>query len=85
MRLSSDIIRAFGKIMRFVGCVMILLGGFVSFDNAGVFLDFTLGLVVFTNMLGMIMMSGEVKELTKEFFNNPKYFKKEKYFDGKCR
>lgn len=76
---------AFGKIMRFVGCFMILLGGFVSFDNAGVFLDFTLGLVVFTNMLGMIMMSGEVKELTKEFFDDPKYLKKDEYFYGKCR
>ena len=53
---------------------MILLGGFVSFDNAGVFLDATLGLVVFTNMVGMIILSGEIRELVDEFFNDPKFY-----------
>ncbi|WBW49347.1 amino acid carrier protein [Peptoniphilus equinus] len=64
----------FGKVMRYVSCFMAVLAGFVSFENAGVFLDFTLGLVVFTNMLGMILLSGEIKELTDEFFNDPKYY-----------
>lgn len=66
----------FGKIMRFVGCAMVLLGGFVEFENAGVFLDFTLGLVVFTNMLGMVILSGEVKEISDDFFKNSKYYPK---------
>ncbi|EJU21514.1 amino acid carrier protein [Peptoanaerobacter stomatis] len=65
---------AVGKVMRFAACGMVLLGGFVSFDNAGTFLDFTLGLVVFTNMIGMIIMSGELKELTEDFFKNPKFY-----------
>ena len=63
-----------GKIVRFIACAMILLGGFVSFDNAGVFLDATLGLVVFTNMVGMILLSGEIRELVDEFFGNPKFY-----------
>jgi amino acid carrier protein len=65
---------AVGKVMRFAACGMVLLGGFVSFDNAGTFLDFTLGLVVFTNMIGMIIMSGELKEMTEDFFKNPKFY-----------
>ena len=65
---------AFGKIMRFVGCAMVLLGAFVEFEDAGAFLDFTLGLVVFTNMLGMVILSGEVKEICDDFFKNPKYY-----------
>lgn len=63
-----------GKVVRFIACAMALLGGFVSFDNAGVFLDATLGLVVFTNMVGMIILSRELKELTDDFFKNPKYY-----------
>ncbi|MBL7576375.1 alanine or glycine:cation symporter, AGCS family [Peptoniphilus asaccharolyticus DSM 20463] len=63
-----------GKVVRFIACGMVILGGFVSFDNAGVFLDATLGLVVFTNMVGMIMLSGELKELVDEFFKDPKYY-----------
>lgn len=53
---------------------MILLGAFISFEHAGVFLDFTLGLVVFVNMLGMVMMSGKVRAIVDDFFGNPKYF-----------
>lgn len=63
-----------GKIMRFVACLMIVLGGFVSFGNAGTFLDFTLGLVVFVNMVGMIMLSRKLTELTDDFFKNPNFF-----------
>lgn len=65
-----------GRIVRFIACGMVLLGGFVSFDNAEVFLDFTLGLVVFANMVGMIILSGEVRGLVDEFFKDPKYYKK---------
>lgn len=65
---------AAGKVVRFIACGMVILGGFVSFENAGVFLDATLGLVVFTNMVGMIILSGELKELVDDFFKNPKYY-----------
>lgn len=63
-----------GKIVRLIACGMVLLGAFVSFENAGVFLDFTLGLVVFVNMVGMIMLSGEIRELVDDFFKNPKFY-----------
>lgn len=65
---------AIGKIIRVVASLMILLGAFISFEHAGVFLDFTLGLVVFVNMLGMVMMSGKVRAIVDDFFGNPKYF-----------
>lgn len=64
-----------GKVMRIVASLMILAALFVSFDNAGVFLDFTLGLVVIPNLIGLIMMSGEVKEITDEFFKSDKYYR----------
>ncbi|WP_243343703.1 amino acid carrier protein [Anaerococcus sp. AGMB09787] len=67
-----------GKIVRSISCFMIVLGGFVSFDNAGVFLDATLGLVVFVNMIGMILLSGEIRELVDDFFKNPKFYHKGK-------
>ncbi|MDU5230082.1 MAG: amino acid carrier protein [Anaerococcus sp.] len=63
-----------GKIMRVVASLMILLALFVTFDKAGVFLDFTLGLVVIPNMIGLIKMSGEIKEITDEFFKGPDYY-----------
>lgn len=65
---------AVGKIVRVIASLMIILGAFVSFKNAGIFLDFTLGLVVFVNMLGMVMMSGQVGAIVDDFFENPKYF-----------
>ncbi len=66
-----------GKIMRVVASLMIILAIFVSFGNAGVFLDFTLGLVVIPNMIGLIIMSGEVAEIKKEFFDGPNFYKKD--------
>lgn len=65
---------AIGKIVRFIACVMVLLGGFVDFSKAQIFLDAALGLVVFTNMVGMIMLSGEIRELVDDFFKNPKFY-----------
>ena len=66
-----------GKIMRVIASLMIILAIFVSFKNAGVFLDFTLGLVVIPNMIGLIIMSGEVAEIKKEFFDGPNFYKKD--------
>lgn len=65
---------AVGKIVRLIACAMVLIGGFVSFEKAQIFLDAALGLVVFTNMVGMIMLSGEIRELIDDFFKNPKYY-----------
>lgn len=63
-----------GKVFRLIATGMILLAMVLSFRNAGVFLDITLGLVVIPNMIGLILMSGEVKEMKNEFFHNPKFY-----------
>lgn len=69
----------FGKIMRMVASAMILLATVVSFDGADVFLNITLGLVVIPNMIAIIFMSNEIKELKQEFFNTKgKYYLKDK-------
>lgn len=65
-----------GKVMRFVAVLMVVAALFLDFEKAGFFLDFTLALVIIPNMIGVIYLSGEVKELTKEFFTNPKYYEK---------
>lgn len=56
----------------------IILG--VVFDLKTVYslLDFMLGLVVITNMVGIIMMGGEAVEMKNEYFKNPKYYPKAK-------
>lgn len=74
-----------GKIMRLIASLMIILAIFVSFENAGVFLDFTLGLVVIPNMIGLIAMSGETAELKKEFFEGEDYYKKDQKIDPSLR
>lgn len=63
-----------GLVFRVIASLMVLLALFVSFDGVGVFLDFTLGLVVIPNMIGLIIMSGEVQEIYEDFFHNPKYY-----------
>ncbi|WP_282920111.1 alanine/glycine:cation symporter family protein [Ignavigranum ruoffiae] len=63
-----------GKIFRALATGMIILAIWLSFNNAGVFLDITLGLVVIPNMIGLILMSGEVKDLKNEFFSNPDFY-----------
>lgn len=67
-----------GKIMRFVATIMILLATVISFERAGVFLDLTLGLVIIPNMIGVILMSGKIKQAKDEFFKTPgKYYLKD--------
>lgn len=67
-----------GKIMRFVATIMILLAAIISFEKAGVFLDLTLGLVIIPNMIGVILMSGKIKQAKDEFFKTPeKYYLKD--------
>lgn len=61
-----------GKAMRFMATFMILLAGFVSFEHAGTFLDLTLGLVVIPNMIGLLLLSREVVELQRDFFQSKK-------------
>lgn len=63
-----------GKLFRVIATGMILLAIFISFANIEVFLNIALGLVVIPNMIGLILMSGEVRDMKNEFFNNPIYY-----------
>lgn len=63
-----------GLVFRVLAALMVLLALFVEFENMGVFLDFTLGLVVIPNMIGLIIMSGQVQEIYEDFFLNPEYY-----------
>ena len=63
-----------GLVFRFLATLMIALALFLSFENAGIFLDATLALVVIPNMIGLIVMSGQVQELQEEFFHDPKFY-----------
>lgn len=62
-----------GKIFRALASLMILAALVLSFANAGVFLDITLGLVVIPNLIGILILSREVKALKDDFFGNKKY------------
>lgn len=66
------------KWFRALAMLMVALAAFISFDNAGTFLDISLGLVVIPNMIGVILLSGKVKDLTNEFFSDPSLYPKAK-------
>lgn len=69
---------AVGKIVRILATLMVVAALFVKFEHAGFVLDITLALVVIPNMIGVVWLSKEVKELTKDFFENKKYNPKAK-------
>lgn len=64
----------FSKIMRIIYIASILFGAFGGLESIYQFMDFMLALVIIPNMLGLLLLSGEVKELKNEFFNNPRYY-----------
>ena len=66
-----------GKIVRIIATLMVVAGAFISFEHAGFILDITLALVVIPNMIGIIWLNGEVKELAQDFFKNKKYNSKQ--------
>lgn len=65
--------RTGGLLLRAIACGMILVSMFISFENAGAYLDLALAFVVLPNMIGIIMLNGEVKAIKEDFFDNPKY------------
>lgn len=68
----------FSKVMRIVYLASIFLGAYGGLEFLYQFLDLMLGIVIIPNMLGLLLLSGEVKELKDEFFNSPKYYSKAK-------
>lgn len=64
----------FSKVMRIVYLAAIIMGVYGGLESIYNFLDLMLGIVIIPNMIGLLMLSGEVKDLKDEFFSNPKYF-----------
>ncbi|MBZ2175094.1 amino acid carrier protein [Schnuerera sp. xch1] len=66
----------FSKVMRVIYLAAIFLGAYGGIEFLYQFLDLLLGLVIIPNMIGLLLLSNEVKDLKNEFFNNPKYYNK---------
>lgn len=64
----------FSKVMRIVYLASIFLGAFGGLEFIYQFMDFMLALVIIPNMLGLLLLSGEVKELKDEFFSKSEYY-----------
>ena len=67
---------AFSKVMRIIYIISILLGAIADLEFIYQFMDLMLALVIIPNMLGLLLLSGKVKELKDEFFESSKYYKK---------
>ncbi|MBU5437014.1 sodium:alanine symporter family protein [Tissierella sp. MSJ-40] len=64
----------FSKIMRVVYLVAIFLGAYGGIEFLYNFLDILLATIIIPNMIGLIVMRKEVRELKDEFFRNPNYY-----------
>lgn len=60
----------FSKVMRIIYMASIVLGAYGGIEFLYQFLDLLLGLVIIPNMIGLLLLSNEVKELKDEFFND---------------
>jgi AGCS family alanine or glycine:cation symporter len=59
----------FSKVMRGVYLAAILAGSLIELEFVYQFLDVLLATIVVPNMIGLILMAGQVKELKDEFLN----------------
>jgi AGCS family alanine or glycine:cation symporter len=68
----------FSNVMVGVYLLSIVAGVFGGIEFLYQFLDILLATIIIPNMIGLLIMSGEVKDLKNEFFNDPKYYPKAK-------
>ncbi|UCC38321.1 MAG: sodium:alanine symporter family protein, partial [Candidatus Aminicenantes bacterium] len=66
----------FSKIMRFIYLLSILLGAVGGLKFLYQFLDILLATIVIPNVLGLILMTGKIRQLKNEFFSNPEFYSK---------
>jgi AGCS family alanine or glycine:cation symporter len=64
----------FSKVMRVVYVLAILGGVLGSLEFLYQFLDILLAAIIIPNMLGVILMTKQVREMKDEFFNDPKFY-----------
>ncbi len=65
---------SFSRIIRVVCLAAIIYGAVGKLEFLFALLDILLALVVIPNMIGLIAMRNEIKELKEEFFSDPKYY-----------
>lgn len=68
----------FAQVMKFIYLVAIFLGAYGGIEFIYSFLDILLASIVIPNMIGLVLMRNQVKDLKDEFFSNPKYYPKAK-------
>ncbi|WP_214741546.1 MULTISPECIES: sodium:alanine symporter family protein [unclassified Exiguobacterium] len=66
-----------GKIMKAVYIGSIVIGSIGGAQMIWNFLDLMLAMILIPNMIAVLLLSGEVKRLTTEFFTSEKYYKKD--------
>lgn len=65
------------KYGKFIFVLSIFLGSILNLSTIFAFLDLILGIAILPHLVALICMSGQVVELKKEFFSNPKYYLKD--------
>ncbi len=66
----------FSKFMRVVYLMAIMAGSVLSLEFLYQFLDLFLATIVIPNVIGVVLLSGKVKELKDEFLSDPKFYPK---------
>lgn len=62
------------KVARVIYILFILVVLFLNLTTLYSLLDFMLALVIIPNMIGVLLLSGEVVKMKDEFFKDPKYY-----------
>lgn len=65
------------KYGKFIFVLSIFLGSILNLSTIFAFLDLILGIAILPHLIALICMNGQVVELKKEFFTNPKYYLKD--------
>lgn len=60
-------------IFRALALCMILISLFTTFGSAGAYLDIALALVVIPNMIGLLLLNKDIKNIVDDFFKSSKY------------
>jgi AGCS family alanine or glycine:cation symporter len=64
----------FSRIMRFVYIGSIAMGVIGGLEFLYQFVDVLLAAIIIPNVIGVCMMSGQVKEIKEDFFSNPEFY-----------
>jgi AGCS family alanine or glycine:cation symporter len=62
--------------MRYIYLIAIFIGSIGGLKILWQFLDILLSMIVIPNMISVILLSGEVKQLLNEFFSNKELINK---------